>query len=117
MDKQPKNIKKIVLMEKHGQDTQRIQFVNQVALETGNNEKHRGYENSTPTFFHRVEGINDYFNDGEIYLGGNIFKEHPCSHQEIRVFCNTYQEYGDGVSDSPAIIKFLNANLIKVCEE
>ena len=117
MANEAKNMKKIVLMEKFGQETQQIQFVNKVVLESGDTEEDRGYENSTPTYFHRVEGVNKYFCDGEIYFAGNIFKEHFCNHKEIRVFCNTEIEYGKGVENTSAIIKFLNANFIKVCEE
>ena len=110
-------MKKIVLMEKEGKDMQKIQLANKVALKTGDSEKYRGFDNSTPTYFKRINGINNCFPDGEIYFAGNIFKEHSCRHKEIRVFCNTHEEYGEGVGNTPAIVKFLDANFIKVYEE
>lgn len=117
MGNEPRNMKKIVLIEKFNEETQNIQQVNKVILATGDDINHQGHENSTPTFFHRMENIQEYFRDGEIYFAGNIFKEHLCHHSGIRVFCNTNEQYGDGVEDTPAIVKFLNANLIKVLEE
>ena len=117
MKRESRNMRKIVLMEKEGQDTKKIQLVNKVVLETGDTLREQGFENSTPTYFKRINGIKDCFTDGEIYFAGNIFKEHLCEHKEIRVFCNTNEEYGEGVSNTPAIVKFLDANFIKVYEE
>jgi hypothetical protein len=117
MKPQQRNMKKIVLMEREGKDTQKIQFVNKIALKTGDTSSDQGFENSTPTYFKRINGIKGCFTDGEIYFAGNIFKEHLCEHKEIRVFCNTNKEYGEGVNNTPAIVKFLDANFIKVYEE
>jgi|GEM_PF-3855229 hypothetical protein len=112
-----RDMKKIVLIEKEGKETQVFQFVNRVAIKTGDSEEYRGFDNTAPTYFRRVNAIDKLFIDRVIYFGGNIFKEHKCSHKEIRVFCNTYEEYGEGVSETPAVVKFLDANFIKVYEE
>ena len=109
-----KNMKKIVLIENRGEDTQKIQDINDVALSTGENEQHKGFRNSTPTLFLRRHNIKSLFLGGIMHFGGNIFREHQCDHSGVRVFCNTEEVYGDGVSDTPALAKALKAMNVKI---
>ena len=96
MSKNTRVTNKIVIFERTGTNSRNIRFTNKIALQTGDNEKCRGIENSKPIMFFQVDGIEDYFTTGSFEFAGYVFQEQLPLHSDVRVFCNTYVKYDGG---------------------